>query len=343
MGGARATVAIACAVVWALSLTVTAAGGAPPAPAVLHEPSAIAAGSGGEVWVVDDLGIMRVARDGRMTRVVDAVGLGSITRGPDRAMWFTVAERASIGRIASDGHVEYFSGGISRVPPTIVTGQDGDLWFSEDGRVARITPAGVVTEFRAGLRRSASPGDLAVGPDGNVWFTDSRGAIGRITPSGAIREFPVGRVEGEGPEAISAGPDGALWFGQVTKVGRITTAGRVRRFDTSFYGFTGMTRARGALWVTGSFVPYDRGAVVARISTRGSLKLFSRGLSGYETNGVARAGDGSLWVTETARRSDVVDPIARLPRDGGKARETPPAPRCHVPRLTRYPLSWIED
>src|SRR3954469_12091136 len=117
MGRARATVAIACAVVWALSLTVTAAGEAPPDPAVLHEPSAIAAGSGGEVWVVDDLGIMRVARDGRMTRVVDAVGLGSITRGPDRAMWFTVAERASIGRIASDGHVAALTRGTTPPPP----------------------------------------------------------------------------------------------------------------------------------------------------------------------------------------------------------------------------------
>jgi streptogramin lyase len=338
----RAAVA-ACAVFCVLALGAAAAGEPPPDPAALHRPSAIAEGLGGDMWVVDDLGIMRVARDGRMTRVLEAPGLGSITRGPDQAMWFTVAERPSIGRIAPDGSVEYFSGGISRLPRSIVTGRDGNLWFTEGGRVARITPAGVVTEFRAGLGRNASPGDVALGPDGNVWFTDSRGAIGRITPHGAIREFPVGTVEGEGPEVISAGPDGALWFGQVTKIGRITTSGRVRRFDTPFYGFTGMTRARGALWVTGSFVPYDRGAVVARFSARHSLRLFNRGLSGYETEGIARAADGSLWVIEDARRSQMVDPIARLPRDGGRARETPPPPRCHVPKLTRYPLFWIED
>jgi hypothetical protein len=39
----------------------------------------------------------------------------------------------------------------------------------------------------------------------------------------------------------------------------------------------------------------------------------------------------------------VVDPIAHLPGDDGRAREAPPSPRCHVPKLTRYPLFWIED
>jgi hypothetical protein len=36
------------------------------------------------------------------------------------------------------------------------------------------------------------PGDIAVGPDGNLWFTEYyQNKIGRITPSGTLTEFPI--------------------------------------------------------------------------------------------------------------------------------------------------------
>src|SRR5437763_8526612 len=51
------------------------------------------------------------------------------------------------------------------------------------GGIARITPAGVITEFTHGLLTGAgADGDqLITGPDGNLWFSD-RGAraVGRV-------------------------------------------------------------------------------------------------------------------------------------------------------------------
>ena len=41
-------------------------------------------------------------------------------------------------------------------------------------RIGRITPAGAVTEFPL-PRPMSVPGNLTVGPDGNLWFTESNG------------------------------------------------------------------------------------------------------------------------------------------------------------------------
>ena len=57
-------------------------------------------------------------------------------------------------------------------------------------RIGRITPAGVVTEFSAGITAGSGPYGIAAGPDGNLWFTEFDGdRIGRITPAGVVTEF----------------------------------------------------------------------------------------------------------------------------------------------------------
>ncbi len=80
-------------------------------------------------------------------------------------------------------------------------GPDGALWFVElsggidglrtDGnRVGRISYDGKVTEYPLPAG-AASPINIAVGPDHNLWYT--RGAtLGRVTPAGVITEFSAG-------------------------------------------------------------------------------------------------------------------------------------------------------
>src|SRR5262249_43079039 len=59
-------------------------------------------------------------------------------------------------------------------PFGITRGPDGNLWFTESlaGRIGRITPAGVVTEFSAGITPGGQPAEITAGPDGNLWFTE---------------------------------------------------------------------------------------------------------------------------------------------------------------------------
>src|SRR5271169_830436 len=80
-------------------------------------------------------------------------------------------------------------------PGGLAAGPDGNLWFTEanGNRIGRITPAGVVTEFSAGLTPESFPSGIAAGPDGNLWFAEYFGnRIGRITPAGVVTEFSAG-------------------------------------------------------------------------------------------------------------------------------------------------------
>src|SRR5262249_39827406 len=61
---------------------------------------------------------------------------------------------------------------------------------------------------------SSGPAGITVGPDGNLWFTESAAPvnkIGRVSTSGVFAEFPVPTPH-SGPLGITAGPDGNLWF-----------------------------------------------------------------------------------------------------------------------------------
>ncbi len=89
----------------------------------------------------------------------------------------------------------------------IVEGPDGNMWVTLEATngVARITPAGVVTEFPLA---NTSFG-IAVGPDGNLWVSTTIGVI-KVPPGDPANPtaFDVGLADGRG---IVAGPDGKMW------------------------------------------------------------------------------------------------------------------------------------
>ena len=78
-------------------------------------------------------------------------------------------------------------GGTASVGPNSITaGPDGALWFTEGdaNRIGRITSAGVLTEYSAGLLVGAYALVITRGPDGAMWFTVIfRDQIGRIPTS----------------------------------------------------------------------------------------------------------------------------------------------------------------
>jgi virginiamycin B lyase len=68
-----------------------------------------------------------------------------------------------------------------------------------------------------------------VGPDGALWFTESRAnAIGRITPHGDITEYLIGGGPNRGLGHIMLGSDGNLWFTENAgdKIGRVHVRGK---------------------------------------------------------------------------------------------------------------------
>ena len=80
------------------------------------------------------------------------------------------------------------------VPIGIITGADGNLWFTESAghRIGRITLGGAITEFRLPTA-IAGPNGITCGPDGNIWFAEADvDQLGRITPQGQITKYSAG-------------------------------------------------------------------------------------------------------------------------------------------------------
>jgi streptogramin lyase len=298
----------------------------------------LAIGPNGNVWFTayDNDAIGRLTPRGKITYFTDgitanpehsvqgAVGPRGITKGPDGNMWFTEHGADRIGRITPDGTITEFSAGITppsgpaaadfrdAAPHSIVTGPDGNLWFTEQtaDRIGRITPDGTITEFGAGITPSpnqalpgvhqyqlAQPGDITKGPDGNVWFVEQFASrVGRVTPDGVITEFPVPvdppTFDNYGRESyrivrvdtITAGPDGNVWFSE--QAGGPPMAGN--------------HQAKGA-------------GAVGRITPSGEITQFSEQfkpgppeiVEGLEPEpspaglrGIAKGADGNLWLLE---------------------------------------------
>ena len=126
-----------------------------------------------------------------------------------------------------------------------------------------------------GTPTSASgPNGLAIGPDGNLWFTEiATNKIGRITLGGAITEFSVPAANSR-PARIVPGPDGNLWFSEsqmsppANKVGCITTGGTITEFaiPTANSEPWGLRGFGNSVWFT------ERNASkIAEISTSGQV------------------------------------------------------------------------
>jgi streptogramin lyase len=186
-------------------------------------------------------------------------------------------------------------------PFDIAAGPDGNLWFTERdaSKVARITPAGVITEFPI----SFLSGPLGIAPDGMIFFTEPGvDQIGRIDPfTTAITEF-AGITLGSNPVGITAGADGNLWFtesGGVGKIGRMTPTGVITEFNipTLFSNPQGITNGPdGNLWFaeTDAF-QIGRFNPITLIFTEFGLGSITGG-----PNGITTGPDGNLWFTEPA-------------------------------------------
>ena len=233
----------------------------------IRNPWAITTGPDGKVWFTNwnNHSIGRITLKGRVTNFGGAVWYSpSITAGPDRALWYTNWPLEppnkctwSIGRMTTTGRSTCYTAAGVEYPQDIVAGPGRALWFTNGGNngsgyaIGRVTTHGKITLYPV----SVYVGDIAVGSDGALWFTEpSTNTIARITTTGTITSYASTSISW--PTQIAAGPDGALWFinqGSNT-IGRITTAGRV----TSYAGSLGLTQGEatitvgpdGAMWFT---------------------------------------------------------------------------------------------
>ena len=194
-----------------------------PIPTPDSMPRAIALGADGNIWFGEFAGgkIGRITPQGVMTEFpipTPDSGPRALAAGPDGNIWFSEFNAGKIGRITPQGRITEFE--LPRPnsgPGDITAGDDGNMWFVElagrmdnrqpDGnRVGRITMNGTVTEYPiSAAAGTASPINIAVGPDRNIWFTKGPMVV-RVTPEGVMTPFPL-----PGPNAggtgLTAGSD----------------------------------------------------------------------------------------------------------------------------------------
>jgi virginiamycin B lyase len=308
----------------------------------------IALGHDGNLWFTESAARGRIGRitpAGQITEFTAGLTANAqptgITAGPDGAMWFTERTGARIGRIAADGVITEFALPAGSQPAGIVSGPGGDLWYADrSGRIGRITTAGAVTTYPvAGSRPEevalgsdgnvwftglssigfvtplgiavpalaslANPSDIAAASDGNLWVTSAAGGVARVTPLGVLELFTAGLTPGGSPSGIVAGAAGELWFAEQNALARIDPAGR-----TAEYALPAALQARrvavgadGAIWFVAS-------------NAIGRLGFVA---DGKDPEGAA-SGESSQVPVPKLGRSVVVQPVkgkVRVRRPGG--------------------------
>ena len=190
----------------------------------------------------------------------------AIAPGPDGNLWFAKGSASVLARITgADGNVSFVNGGerrLASITPTgdftdypipygpnttiasIVTGPDGNLWFSEANSllwhgepygapIGRLSLAGVYWNFSLGGDMTSADSNVIAGPDGNLWFIGSSATtvfVGRIEPATLeLTQFPLRPSPTRHRPLIVSGPNGELWFMDGGHIGHVTSSGGITR------------------------------------------------------------------------------------------------------------------
>jgi streptogramin lyase len=240
----------------------------------------------------------------------------------------------------------------SSQPRAITNGSDGNRWFTlgteftnAPPAIARITPAGVVTEFRPPCADCILT-DIVQGP-GFLFYSSNNSELGRITTAGAFQPaIPTpsssalaGELAVHGtdvwmtdfnndslwrydtvagqftqfpvpePSDIAVDAAGIVWFTVPLEsaIGRLDPAtGAVTLTPTSIVPRALAFAADGQLWFTARFTPQG----VGRLNTAtGEVTVFPRTDEGPQD--IAGSPDGSVWFTQTTKGN-----IARIDNAG---------------------------
>jgi virginiamycin B lyase len=238
-------------------------------------------------------------------------------------------------------------------PSHIVEADDGAFWFTESflndqnaqpHNVARITPAGDVTEFP--VCDFCFPTDIAQGSDGNLYYTRNDAPLGKVAPDGTdlgivgeFFQFNGGGVAAHGddlwitdfnglsvwrydiptdtltefpapgtlPQDVAVDADGTVWFSDGNgAIGRLDPAtGAVTTTPVPGFPREISIASDGSVWFTERFTPQGVGRLDPATSA----------VTVYPLDGgpqsLAPTASGGMWVTRSTAGN-----VVRMESDG---------------------------
>lgn len=157
-------------------------------------PGQIVGGPDGALWFTSrnatEGAVGRITTSGEAT-LIRLPGLypRSIAIGWDERLWVAGIPGGVLGRVGPKGEVDMLPVPGSAETGSIVSGPDGDIWFTTDRAVDSITPAGAAGTPTCLAACKEEPLALAISPDGSLVYAsaltmDDRGGGGSNQASG---------------------------------------------------------------------------------------------------------------------------------------------------------------
>jgi virginiamycin B lyase len=207
------------------------------------EPLGLAVDADGGAWYTEapKQRISRAAPDGSIASFglsTPVARLGRLTVAPDGAVWFAESTVGSVTRLRDGRFTRHVVAALATkvpadaVPFGVAVAPDGTVWATlpSADKLLRISPGGEATAFDVPTRKSGL-GDVAVGPDGVVYFLAmTANKIGRLAGE-KFEEFTVPTPKA-GLTALAVAPDGAVWFTELRghRLGRLAD-GKITEFE----------------------------------------------------------------------------------------------------------------
>ncbi len=141
-----------------------------------------------------------------------------------------------------------------------------------------------------------TPGQSVRGPDGNVWVAlGGAPDLAKVTPAGVVTEYNPANIDS--PVGITVGPDDKLW---------VTQAGGVARFSPADpdgaekFPIADIADPRGIVSGPDGNLWAASGDKVIKIPPGNPAGFTSTTVTGMGARGVARGGDGGIWIADFA-------------------------------------------
>jgi streptogramin lyase len=235
---------------------------------------------------------------------------------------------------------------------------DGSFWISDVGGLARISPAGVISQFSIPNPNPYSPGAQVLQPsapvldkNGNLWFAWGH-YIEEMSPAGTILKSFYANIQDIPPGEngffmnVVVGPDGNIWFTdayEANDIGRLdVTTGQVTAFPLpAGFGAAAdiIVGPDQNLWFTANgWYPSPPFSAIGRITTSGNITIFQ---TPGRNRGLTVGPDGNLWATEGD-----LNQIIRMTLSGSVTAFAVPTPHAGLSDMVAGPdgaLWFTED